>query len=193
MVVMERAYDALLCDVDGVVRHWDGTIAGLEHEHGLAAGTFAAVAFAPARLTPAVTGRISDERWRAGVARDLTAHCGSADRAARFVELWSEPVGRRLRSHVPSDGHVAIEAVALPTHLGSFIAYIAFGSLEGYDPLTSEIHQGEQRWPGPRWRRTASCRPTRPSSRSSAFWTSAWPSWRHGTKWHAWSVRTGVR
>jgi putative hydrolase of the HAD superfamily len=94
MVVMDRAYDALLCDVDGVVRHWDRTIAGLEQEYGLSAGTFAAVAFAPDRLMPAVTGRISDEEWRADVARGLTDHCGSAERAARFVQLWSEPVGR---------------------------------------------------------------------------------------------------
>jgi putative hydrolase of the HAD superfamily len=94
-VVMDRSFDALLCDVDGVVRHWDkAAIAGLEQEYGLAAGTFAAVAFAPARLMPALTGRISDEQWRADVAHHLTVHCGSSARASRFVQLWSEPLGR---------------------------------------------------------------------------------------------------
>jgi putative hydrolase of the HAD superfamily len=93
--VTDRHYDALLCDVDGVVRHWDrGATARLELEYELAAGTIAAVAFAPDRLTPAVTGRISDEQWRAEIAHHLTSQCGSPAQASRLVELWSRPLGR---------------------------------------------------------------------------------------------------
>jgi putative hydrolase of the HAD superfamily len=85
----------VLCDVDGVVRHWDReATARLEQEHELPAGTIAAIAFAPELLNPAVTGRISDDRWRAEIAQRLTARCGSAPRAAQVVELWSGSMGR---------------------------------------------------------------------------------------------------
>lgn len=86
---------ALLCDVDGVLRHWDrGAAARLEQEYELPAGTIAAAAFAPDRLVPALTGRITDEEWRADIARHLTPRCGSAVRAARLVRQWSDPIGR---------------------------------------------------------------------------------------------------
>jgi putative hydrolase of the HAD superfamily len=86
---------ALLCDIDGVLRHWDGeATVDLEREFGLPAGTIAATAFAPDRLAPAITGRISDERWRAEIARELAPVCGSATRASLLVERWSRPVGR---------------------------------------------------------------------------------------------------
>jgi putative hydrolase of the HAD superfamily len=44
-------YDALLCDVDGVLRHWDReAVAELEREHGLPSGNIAGIAFEPGRL-----------------------------------------------------------------------------------------------------------------------------------------------
>ncbi len=86
---------ALLCDVDGVLRHWDrGATATLEQECELPDGTIAAVAFAADRLLPAITGRISDEEWRADIVRDLIPRCGSEMRASRVVEQWSRPMGR---------------------------------------------------------------------------------------------------
>jgi putative hydrolase of the HAD superfamily len=93
--VTDEPCGALLCDVDGVLRHWDGrAVADLEAEFGLPAGTIAATAFAPDRLTPAITGRVSDEQWRDGIASALAPRCGSAARASRLVERWSRPVGR---------------------------------------------------------------------------------------------------
>jgi putative hydrolase of the HAD superfamily len=86
---------AVLCDVDGVLRHWDqDAVAALEAEHGLPAGTIARTAFAPERLLPAVTGRVTDEAWRAGVAEALADPCGSRERAAALVARWSAPMGR---------------------------------------------------------------------------------------------------
>ncbi|WP_370416585.1 HAD-IA family hydrolase [Streptomyces fradiae] len=82
------SYDAVLCDIDGVIRHWPSADA-LEEEHGLPVGALAAAAFAPARLVPAVTGRITDEEWRSAVAADLTARHGSKDRAEAAVLAWS--------------------------------------------------------------------------------------------------------
>ena len=82
-------FDAVLCDLDGVLRRWPDT-ADLEREHGVPPGTLAATAFAPHRLTPAITGRRTDEEWRAAVADDLRAHTASA---AELVAAWSRGTG----------------------------------------------------------------------------------------------------
>ncbi|MCD0485998.1 HAD-IA family hydrolase [Streptacidiphilus sp. ASG 303] len=81
-------YDAVLCDIDGVLRHWPAT-GGLDAEYGLPPGALAAAAFAPVRLHPAITGEVTDGEWRAAVAADLAEICGSADRARAAVAAWS--------------------------------------------------------------------------------------------------------
>ena len=93
--VTDKRWEAVLCDVDGVLRHWDkAAVARFEQEFGLPAGTIAAIALAPTRLAPALTVHISDEQWRAEIAHHLTRHCGSTARASRLVELWSHDLGR---------------------------------------------------------------------------------------------------
>ncbi|WP_436776597.1 HAD-IA family hydrolase [Yinghuangia sp. YIM S09857] len=82
-------YEAVLCDIDGVLRHWPATDA-LEQAHELPPGALPAAAFAPARLLPAITGEITDEQWRAAVARDLADACGSKERAHAAVVAWTE-------------------------------------------------------------------------------------------------------
>lgn len=85
---------AVLCDLDGVLRLWDDAVtADLERAYGIAPGTLASVAYDPERLTPAVTGTVSDTEWRLGVAAALVDDLGSTDRAAAFVADWSSPLG----------------------------------------------------------------------------------------------------
>lgn len=98
-------YAAVLCDVDGVLRHWPADIE-IEHAHGLPAGSLAAAAFAPARINPAITGEITDEQWRSAVAADLATICGSDKRARAAVTAWSD--------RTPS---VDLELVALLTRV----------------------------------------------------------------------------
>lgn len=89
------AVEAVLCDVDGVVRHWDpGGMTGLDRAYGLPEGTLAATAFAPDRLLPAITGRATDQQWRAAVAADLAEACGSAKRARTLVDAWNSLQGK---------------------------------------------------------------------------------------------------
>lgn len=83
------SFDAILCDLDGVLRRWPAT-ADLEQAHGVPPGTLAATAFAPHRLLPAITGQCTDEDWRAAVADDLSAH---TDKAADLVAAWSAHAG----------------------------------------------------------------------------------------------------
>lgn len=86
-------YDVLLCDIDGVLRHWPDA-GELERGNGLPAGAVAASAFAPARLEPAITGAVTDEEWRAGIAADLAETFGSVARADAAVAAWSALVPR---------------------------------------------------------------------------------------------------
>ena len=87
----DRPFDALLVDLDGVLRRWPD-MEDLDLAHDLPAGTLAAAAFAPARLRPAITGDCTDGQWRAAVAADLAATCGP-HRAPR-----SSPTGPRCRA-----------------------------------------------------------------------------------------------
>lgn len=88
-----RPFDALLCDFDGVLRLWDPDgMTALDRASGLPEGTLAAAAFRPALLDDAVTGAISDEEWRARVARDLAATFGAGP-AGEVVRAWSALTG----------------------------------------------------------------------------------------------------
>jgi putative hydrolase of the HAD superfamily len=83
-------FDALLCDLDGVLRRWDPqAMPALDRAYGLAAGTLAATAFDPRHLEPAITGQVTDEQWRDAVAEDLAGPCGSLDRARALVADWA--------------------------------------------------------------------------------------------------------
>jgi hypothetical protein len=83
---------ALLIDLDGVIRRWPASEADLETRHGLPVGAIRSVAFAPALLQPAITGRVSDESWRAGVAQQLAA-AHPRGRAHEAVRAWSAVCG----------------------------------------------------------------------------------------------------
>lgn len=94
MTSTARVPRSLLCGLDGVLRvHDDDTTAALEHAFGIARGTVDAVAFAPERATPALTGAVTDTEWRLSVAAALVPELGSIDRAADFVSRWSSPAG----------------------------------------------------------------------------------------------------
>ncbi|MGY0022093.1 HAD-IA family hydrolase [Streptomyces sp. YJ-C3] len=59
-----RPFDAVLCDVDNVIRFYDMTpLAELERAAGLAVGTTAAVAYAPDIDLPLLLGRITTAQW----------------------------------------------------------------------------------------------------------------------------------
>jgi FMN phosphatase YigB (HAD superfamily) len=88
-----RVATVLIIDLDGVVRDWDPAVASAaEQRHGLPAGCIERAAFAAGPLTAAVTGRVSDEEWRSGIAAGLAARYGPA--AWPAIREWSAPCGR---------------------------------------------------------------------------------------------------
>jgi putative hydrolase of the HAD superfamily len=68
---------ALLVDMDGVIRHWDGSdMLAADEVLGLPPGSYAAVALEPDRVRRANDGTLTDEEWRTEVAEALASEHG---------------------------------------------------------------------------------------------------------------------
>lgn len=113
-------FDAVLCDLDGVIRFYDmSQVEEMERAAGLPQGSTAEVAFAPEADLPLMLGRIGKEEWVETIARGLadripwerghalgTALAGAGFTAdATVVDLL-----RRARAQL----HVAIVTNATP-------------------------------------------------------------------------------
>ena len=84
---------AILTDLDGVVRDWSGQDdATIERETGLPEGAIKGVAFDPAIVVPAITGRVTDEEWRRQATERLRERYPDAQ-PERAMAMWSEPTG----------------------------------------------------------------------------------------------------
>ncbi|MFB7123839.1 HAD family hydrolase [Kitasatospora sp. NPDC056273] len=107
--VAEVAFDAVLCDVDGVIRFFDGSrVAALERAAGLAEGSTAEVGFAPENDLPLLLGRIGKAQWVDSIARGLAGRVTDAQARALAQAFADSPfradeavVGllRRAREH----------------------------------------------------------------------------------------------
>lgn len=65
---VERLVDAVIVDLDGVIRHWDGdALPAAERALGLPEGAIAKAAFDPDRLGRAMRGELSAEGWAAEI------------------------------------------------------------------------------------------------------------------------------
>jgi len=109
----DRPYDAVLCDLDNVIRFYDTThLAALEQEAGLAEGATMEIAYAPEIDLPLLLGRITPDAWveavTAGLAERVGGDTGLGGRLARALagapfRADAEVVAllRRARTHVP--------------------------------------------------------------------------------------------
>ncbi|MGW6709986.1 HAD family hydrolase [Streptomyces sp. NPDC054956] len=85
-----KPYDAVLCDLDNVIRFFDEThVTALEAAAGLPAGTTASLAFAPALDGPLLVGRTTRPEWIRSIAAAL-AEDGrlSPDRADELARAF---------------------------------------------------------------------------------------------------------
>ena len=72
--VVERTVDAVVIDLDGVIRHWDDeALPGSEQELGLPKGTILAAAFEPERLRRAMRGELTADQWYAEIGAAVAA------------------------------------------------------------------------------------------------------------------------
>ena len=76
-------------DLDGVIRHWDDAHDWrVEVSAGLPRGTIAEIAFTPRLLHPGITGQVTDEQWRAGIAAELESRFPQVS-GATVLQDWS--------------------------------------------------------------------------------------------------------
>ncbi|MBB1247284.1 HAD-IA family hydrolase, partial [Streptomyces durbertensis] len=93
--VGRRPFDAVLCDLDNVVRFYDTSrVVELERELGLAEGTTAEVAYAPERDLPLLLGRISYEEWTDAVERGLGEWVPDGRRARELALAFADAPSR---------------------------------------------------------------------------------------------------
>lgn len=86
-------FDVVMFDFDGVLRHFQRERVGpIEEAAGLPVGSIRSAAFAGDLLSQAVTGVITDERWRELVTQRLQAENPESD-AAVAVREWSAGIG----------------------------------------------------------------------------------------------------
>ncbi|WYB30986.1 HAD-IA family hydrolase [Streptomyces sp. SM1P] len=107
----DRAFDAVLCDLDNVIRFYDtAPLAALERAAGLPEGTTTDLGYAPETDLPLLLGRITPDLWVESIAAGLTERVG-AERAHELGRALADApfradeevvsLLRRARTHVP--------------------------------------------------------------------------------------------
>ena len=102
--------DAVVFDLDGVIRHWNDTeLDAVEEAHGLAPRTILDVAFSPELGPAAITGRLTYREWMDRIRVEVLQSHGQ--KAAPALDIWEDNVGvvdpemvailRRLRRGLP--------------------------------------------------------------------------------------------
>ncbi|GAA1143586.1 putative hydrolase of the HAD superfamily [Kitasatospora gansuensis] len=104
-------FDAVLCDIDGVIRFFDHTeVARLELAAGLPPGSTSAVAFGPETALPLILGQLTKEQWRDSITTGLATLARPAEARALATAFTGSPVRadqevvellRRARAHCP--------------------------------------------------------------------------------------------
>ncbi len=106
-----RPFDAVLCDLDNVIRFYDLTrLARLEQLAGLAEGTTTRVAYAPETDLPLLLGKIGKEQWVETIVRGLVGEVSEPQARELGTALAEAPFRadrvvvtmlRRIREHMP--------------------------------------------------------------------------------------------
>ncbi|MFE5589196.1 HAD family hydrolase [Streptomyces sp. NPDC056549] len=109
--ILRRPFDAVLCDLDNVIRFYDmAPLAGLERAAGVAEGTTARVAFAPEVDLPLLLGKITKEEWVDSIASALSGQVSQTHARQLGMALANAPFRaddaavtllRRVRRHMP--------------------------------------------------------------------------------------------
>jgi len=109
--ISSRPFDAVLCDLDNVIRFYDlAPLAEMERAAGLAEGTTARVAYAPEIDLPLLLGRITKEEWVDAIASALSDHVPRARARELGAALADAPFRaddtvvallRRVRAQMP--------------------------------------------------------------------------------------------
>ncbi|MGW4226400.1 HAD family hydrolase [Streptomyces bauhiniae] len=104
-------FDAVLCDLDGVIRFYDTVeVTRLEEAAGLPKGITAAIGFSPENDLPLLLGQITRDQWAQSIVHRLRSHVSLRDAhalAKAFTEagFWADEAVvsllRQVREHCP--------------------------------------------------------------------------------------------
>jgi putative hydrolase of the HAD superfamily len=155
VTVTARAFDAVLCDLDNVVRFYDfSALTALERGSGLAEGLTASVAYAPELDLPLLLGRIGVDERRDAVAERLTAfvppaRAGELARAMADAPFRADPevVGmlRRTREVVPlvlvTNATAGLERDLETTGIADLAHHVVSSAREGVAKPDREIYE----------------------------------------------------
>jgi putative hydrolase of the HAD superfamily len=107
----ELPFDAVLCDLDGVIRFYDtAEVTRLEVAAGLPEGITAAIGYAPENDLPLLLGQITRDQWAQSIVQGLQAHASVSDahvlaKAFTETDFWADEAVvsllRRVRNHCP--------------------------------------------------------------------------------------------
>lgn len=129
----------LLLDLDGVVRHFDTSVADdLEMRHGLPAGSLRRAAFEHPRGMAAVTGGLTRAQWTDEVGRAV----GSLDAAREWLGTWgsADPAMVTLIDEIRSHG---VRVAVLTNGTDTIHAELATCGLDGvFDDVFCSWHLG---------------------------------------------------
>ncbi|MER5480400.1 HAD-IA family hydrolase [Streptomyces sp. NPDC002734] len=150
-----RSFDAVLCDLDNVVRFYDfSELAALERESGLTAGLTASVAYAPDLDLPLLLGHIDVGRWTESVAGRMAAFVppGRALELARAMAdapFRADPEAvellRRARDLVPlvivTNATARLEGELAAMGIGDLADHVVNSAWEGVAKPDPEIYR----------------------------------------------------
>ncbi|MEV4872625.1 HAD-IA family hydrolase [Streptomyces syringium] len=153
--IFSRPFDAVLCDLDNVIRFYDTTeLSSLERAAGLAEGTTSRVAFAPEIDLPLLLGEITKEEWVESIVVGLSGQVPEA-RARELGTALAEAPFRaddvvvamlvQARAHVPlvlvTNATVELEEDLLTLGLADFADHVVSSARVGVAKPDRRIYE----------------------------------------------------
>ncbi|MFE6042356.1 HAD family hydrolase [Streptomyces sp. NPDC056452] len=151
----DRPFDAVLCDLDNVIRFYDTThLASLERAAGLPEGTTEEIAYAPETDLPLLLGRISPDEWVEAIVSGLAGRVDEARARELGRALARAPFRadeevvallRRVRALVPlvlvTNATLRLEDDLAALGIGDLADHVVSSAVEGVAKPDPEIYR----------------------------------------------------
>ncbi|MEU9482573.1 HAD-IA family hydrolase [Streptomyces decoyicus] len=151
----QRPFDAVLCDLDNVIRFYDMTqLARLEHVAGLAPGTTTKVAYAPEIDLPLLLGKITQQQWVESIVLGLAGQVSEVQArelatALATAPFWADEVVvtllRQVRAHMPvvlvTNATLELESDLASLGLADFSGHVVSSARLGVAKPDREIYE----------------------------------------------------
>ncbi|MFD3418232.1 HAD-IA family hydrolase [Streptomyces decoyicus] len=151
----KRPFDAVLCDLDNVIRFYDiSQLARLEHVAGLAPGTTTRVAYAPEIDLPLLLGKITQQQWMESIVLGLAGQVSEVQArelatALARAPFWADEAVvtllRQVRAHMPvvlvTNATLELESDLVSLGLADFSGHVVSSARLGVAKPDREIYE----------------------------------------------------